>query len=288
MKKILVGLIFPYVLSAQDAFISGNETICSNGNMAEVKVSFNGSSPYNFVYAIDGVPESPITTSINPYIINTYTAGVYTLISFSDADPTVIFDSISGSSLVTVLESPTAIIHLPSDTLSIINSVANFASQSIGDIVGWIWNFGDNTADEFSSAISHSYDSLGIYQTSLIVVDNNGCVDTASHTVWVRDEFWLYIPNSFTPDEDMVNDKFCIEYSGIREATFLFKIFNSQGNLMFQSENPLNLKCSIGAGWDGKDLDQVDLFLDTYTYEMYFKDFEGWEHYKYGTVTLVR
>ena len=288
MKKVLVGLIFPFVLSAQDAFISGNETICSNGNMAEVKVSFNGISPYTFVYAINGVPQSPITTSINPYIINTYTAGVYTLSSFSDADQAVTFDSISGSGLVTILESPTAIIHLQSDTLSIINSVANFASQSIGNIVEWIWNFGDNTADEFSSTISHSYDSLGIYQTSLIVVDNSGCVDTASHTVWVRDEFWIYIPNSFTPDEDMVNDKFCIEYSGIREATFLFKIFNSQGNLTFQSTNPLNLKCSIGAGWGGKDLNDVDLFLDTYTYEMYFKDFEGWQHYKYGTVTLVR
>ena len=58
------------------------------------------------------------------------------------------------------------------------------------------------------------------------------------YTLWVRDEFWIYIPNSFTPDDDMVNDKFCIEYSGIRENTFLFKVFNSQGDLMFQLTNP--------------------------------------------------
>ncbi|MEC7646044.1 MAG: PKD domain-containing protein [Bacteroidota bacterium] len=286
MKKLLFCIIFPFFMNAQTAFISGNDTICDNGKEATIQIDFTGNAPFTFVYALDGAVQPSITTTINPHIISTYSAGNYTLISFSDAN---VIGSTSGSGLVTILESPTAIIHLESDTLSIVNPVANFSSQSIGNIVAWNWNFGDNTSNAFSSNATHYYDSLGIYQTSLIVTADNGCVDTAMHTLWVRDEFWIYIPNSFTPDEDMVNDKFCIEYSGVRENTFLFKVFNSQGDLIFQLTNPRILKCSIGGGWNGKDLEaNIDLPLDTYLYEIYFQDFEGWKHQEYGVLNLVR
>ena len=286
MKNVLLCLIFPFFINAQNAFISGEDTICDNGDAAIIEIAFNGTSPFTFVYAVDGVNQSSITTTINPYIINAFSPGTYTLISCSDAN---VIGTPSGSGLVTILESPTAIIHLESDTLSIVNPVANFVSQSIGNIVSWSWNFGDNSTNELSSIVSHSYDSLGVYQASLIVTDNNGCSDTAINTVWVRDVFWIYIPNSFTPDEDMVNDKFCIEYSGIRENTFLFQVFNSQSDLMFQSTNPSDLKCSIGGGWNGKYFeDNMDLSLDTYVYEIYFQDFEGWKHQEYGIINLVR
>jgi hypothetical protein len=87
----------------------------------------------------------------------------------------------------------------------------------------------------------------------------------------------------------MVNDKFCIDYNGIRENTFLFKVFNSQGSLMFQSTNSSELRCSTGGGWNGKYLqDNMNLPLDVYAYEIYFQDFEGWKHQEYGTINLVR
>ena len=291
MKKVLIFLIAPFVISAQSAFISGNDTICDNGSPAVVKIDFNGTAPFNFVYAINGVnqpPHKPTTTT--PYFINTSIPGTYTLTYFSDTTSSSSADSVDGSALVTILESPTAIIHLESDTLSIINPVANFvSSQSIGDIVSWNWNFGDNTTNESSPNVSYSYNSLGIYQASLIVIGSNGCSDTAINNIWIRNEFWIYIPNSFTPDYDMVNDKFCIEYNGIRENTFLFKVFNSQGDLMFQSTNPSELRCSTGGGWNGKYLDEnIDLPLDTYAYDIYFQDFEGWKHQEYGTINLVR
>ena len=287
MKNVLLCLIFPFVINAQTAVISGNDTICDNAqDGAEVSVSFNGISPFTFVHAINGVNQASITTTVNPHIITTFLPGTYTLTSFSDATS---FGLVSGSGLVTVLASPTAIIHLQSDTLSIIYPVANFVSQSIGNIVSWSWNFGDNTTNASSQNSTHNYqDSSAIYSASLIVVDDQGCADTTTRTVWVRDEFWMYIPNSFTPDLDGINDNFCIEYNGIRENTFLFKVFNSQGDLMFESANPLELKCSLGFGWNGKSLENIDLPLDIYAYEIYFQDFEGWKHQEYGTVNLVR
>ena len=286
MYKILFFFGFPLIINAQTAFISGNDTICDNEDNASIKVDFTGTAPFTFIYSVNGVNVNVIITQNSPYIINTKQEGLYLLEQFNDATS---FGSVSGSGLVTVLESPKSVIHLVSDTLSILYPVANFVSKSIGDIVRWDWNFGDNTINNFSSTVSHTYDSLGLYEASLIVMDVNGCSDTAINNVYIEDEFWIFIPNSFTPNNEEPNNKFCIEYNGIRENTFIFKVFNSQGDLMFQTDNPSALKCKIGGGWDGKYLQKdMPLPADIYAYEFYFQDFQGWKHQEYGTITLIR
>ena len=286
MYRILFLLGFPLIINAQTAFISGNDTICDNEDNASIKVDFTGTAPFTFVYSVNGVNINSIITQNTPYIINTKQEGLYLLEQFNDASS---FGSISGSGLVTVLESPESVIHLPSDTLSILYPVANFVSKSIGNIVSWDWNFGDNTVSSFSSTVSHAYDSLGLYQASLIVMDVNGCPDTSTNNVYIEDEFWIFIPNSFTPNNEEPNNKFCIQYNGIRENTFIFKVFNSKGDLMFQSDNPLALECKTGAGWDGKYIqNNMPLPANIYVYEISFQDFQGWKHKEYGTITLIR
>jgi len=131
-----------------------------------------------------------------------------------------------------------------------------------------------------------------IYQDSLIVIDDNGCSDTAIHQVWIKDEYWVYIPNAFTPnlDERNRNEKFCFEYHSIRENSFLFKVFNQQGELVFQSTDALGLSCSsIDGGWDGTYFKtQEKLSLGIYSYNLFFQEIEGWKHNKYGTIALIR
>lgn len=281
------------MISAQTAFISGSDTICDNGVGAMLKVDFSGVAPFTFVYEINGISQNSITTQNSPYFINTKTKGTYVLSQFNDA---VAIGTVSGSAVVTILESPTSLIHLLSDTLPVINPIANFTSNSIGDVVAWEWSFGDNTVNETLENPKHVYPIdnegvglTGVYQSALIILDANGCSDTAIHQVFVQEEYWFYIPTSFTPDNDKLNDKFCIEYHAIRENTFLFKVYNVQGDLMFQSTNPQNLKCSLNRGWDGVYFrTQKDLPADTYVYELYFQDFEGWKHKEYGSIKLVR
>jgi hypothetical protein len=63
-------------LSTVTAFIAGNDTICKNAqDEAEVSISFTGVSPFTFVYSINGVSQSPITTTLNPHIIETKRGG---------------------------------------------------------------------------------------------------------------------------------------------------------------------------------------------------------------------
>jgi poly(3-hydroxybutyrate) depolymerase len=68
------------------ATMNGSATICS-GSSAIISVALAGTPPYNFVYAIDGTNQSPITTSASTYTFSTTTAGAYTLVGITDNTP---------------------------------------------------------------------------------------------------------------------------------------------------------------------------------------------------------
>lgn len=294
MKK-LVTIIFliPFCINAQTAFISGNDTICDNEGFVNILVSFNnGTSPFTFVYALNGQNQPSITTTINPYLISTKKEGTYTLKSFSDASGA---GTTSGSAILTVNPAPIAIINTANDTIKSIYPILQFNSFSEGNIISQYWNYGDNTMSESIDNPIHTFprDTSGVgipstYQVSLIVIDDNSCSDTTYKNIFVISDFWFYIPNSFTPDNDQINDKFCIQYNGIRESTFTFYVINRQGEIVFETNNPQSLNCSLNNGWDGKDINNKNLMSATYVYELYFQDFEGWKHTKHGTINLVR
>ena len=279
-----------YPKPALTAFISGNDTICSNGkDNVDIQVAFSaGVEPYTFIYAIDGVNQQAITTTINPYTIKTSQEGTYTLASFYDAEE---IGSTSGSAIVVVHESPTALFSTIHDTLSVLYPSIQLNDESIGDVYSWIWDFGDNTANEYIQHPFHTYDdSIGIYQISLIVEDLQGCTDTIVKQLWIADEYWMYIPNSFTPDYDGVNDLFCISYNGVRIESFLFKIYDRLSNIVYSTEDILELECFLNSnGWNGEHFETGNpLPGGTYIYEVYLQDFEGWKHTEQGHLFIIR
>ena len=159
------------------------------------------------------------------------------------------------------------------------------------NIVAWDWNFGDNTANKFIPNPFHTYkDSIGIYQISMIVTDDFGCSDTATKQIWIADEYWMYIPNAFTPDHDGVNDVFCLQHHGVREETFIFNIYDRFSNLVYATDKIENLECFLNSnGWDGTHYKTGnDLAMGTYIYEVYFQDFEGWKHQEQGHLFILR
>ena len=293
MKKIIIILLFvPFFLKSQDAFISGNAFICSNEGNAEVKVDFNGIAPYTFVYSINGTNQPSIVTSLNSYIIQSFQEGTYSLVSYSDA---VSAGTVSGNAMITLYQSPIAIISTITDTINAIDPSLQFTSNSEGNIIEQNWNYGDNSPSEIINNPIHTFplnsEGLGIastYQVSLIVTDDNNCKDTTYKNIFVVNNYWMYISNSFTPDNDNVNDKFCVEYSGIRENTFSFYVLNRNGEVLFETNDSKSLKCSENGGWDGKDSDGNDIIPGTYAYELYFQEWDGWKNTKHGTINLIR
>ena len=287
-------VLYTYPQPPLSAFISGNDSVCLNASYdAQVLIAFSAAlSPYTLVYAIDGISQPSITTTVNPYIINTKQEGIYTLLSFNDA---IGVGWVSGSALVTVRQSPTANFEPQPDSMTIIYTTTQLVDKSVVDasvnIVSWNWNFGDNTPIDSARNPYHTYkDSVGIYQISLIVTDNLGCSDTTYKLLWVLDDYWMYIPNSFTPDLDGVNDVFCIQYHGVRKETFHFNVYDRFSTLVYTTSNITDLECESNSNaWDGKHyLSKKELPLGTYVYEMYFQDFEGWKHQESGQIIIIR
>ena len=269
------------------AFIDGNDTICNNAKIsAQVKVYFNNAiAPYTFSYSINGAIQPSITTTNNPYIINTKEEGNYVLTNFYDANAV---GAINGSAMVTILESPIANFDPQPDSMTIIYTTTQLVDKSEGDIISWIWDFGDNSLQNFTENPYHTFkDTIGIYQVILIIQDNKGCVDTAIKQVQITDDYWMYIPNSFTPDLDGINDRFCISYNGVREGTFTFNVYSRFSELVYSTNNIHELDCENG--WDGKhQISGIDLPFGAYIYQMYYQDFDGWKHQESSEIIIIR
>ena len=295
MKKLLLFLICPVFINAQTAFISADDTVCDN-QVATVTISFSGGTPpYTFVYMVDGISQDAISTSAFSYAVYTTTPGVYTLASFSDDNG---FGTISGSALVTHLTSPKASFTALPDSMNILDTKTKLSDNSDswnGNIMHSYWDFGDGNTFSYiypnwKDTLSYKYpNSKGVYQITLIVQDDQECTDTTQNLIVISDFYSIYIPNSFSTDFDGLNDRFCLVYGGVREDTFLFRVFNSQLDLMYQSTNASEMQCSSEGGWDGTHyLTMKDLPSDTYLYDISYQDFEGWKHQEYGKIILVR
>jgi gliding motility-associated-like protein len=174
--------------------------------------------------------------------------------------------------------------------MNILYTSIQFFDQSSGNIDNWFWDFGDNTFQYSQPNPTHTYkDSIGIVEVKLVVIDDVGCRDTTIKQLWIENEFWIYIPNSFTPNNDGINDNFCLSYNGILIETFYFNIFDRYSNLVYATNNINDLKCLSNNGWDGLNFKTGnELPMGTYIYEIYFQDFEGWKHKEVGHLQLIR
>ena len=120
--------------------------------------------------ASSNLPE-PAATYVN--------AGVYT-VTFS---ATVDGASVSESLIITVFENPIADFSVsPSEFC--LGSEVQFTDESEGgdntDIVEWNWDYGNGTTGNFGPNPSFTYTNTGVYQVTLTVTDQNGCVTTAT------------------------------------------------------------------------------------------------------------
>ena len=275
-----------YLLPTITAFISGSDTICSNKlNAANISVSFTGVPPYTFSYSINGVAQQEITTVDNPYIISTNTEGVYDLLSFSDA---VEQGNLSGQGFVTVSDAPIADFQLNPNETSILYTTIEMIDKSSSNVISWDWDFGDNLG--YSNARSPKYtypEAVAQYQISLKVRDGNGCSDSTYKILSITDDHWIYIPNSFSPNSDAVNDLFYISYHGIRQNSFTINIYNRSNEVVYSTNNINDL--SIESGWNGTHQSKgFDLPFGTYVYEVSYQDIDGWKYFKQGNINIIR
>jgi gliding motility-associated-like protein len=157
-------------------------------------------------------------------------------------------------------------------------SFTNYSIDTTG-FLNTLWDF-DDQSYSFDFHTFHSFKDTGHYQVTLIETNIYGCRDTSWREVIVKPDFIFYVPNSFTPNADDVNDIFIIEGQYIKTASI--EIFNRWGELIFRS-NPL-----IKAFWDGtSQLTNKKVQQDTYVYKIQVENSEGHSFQRIGHVTVI-
>jgi gliding motility-associated-like protein len=103
------------------------------------------------------------------------------------------------------------------------------------------WDFGDGNSSA-GSAPTHHFATKGTYSVTLTVLDDAGCLLKATKQILVQDYF-LEIPNVFTPNGDQLNDTFFPKYKFIKNLQL--QVMNKWGELIYSSSGQKN------SGWDG-------------------------------------
>ena len=111
------------------------------------------------------------------------------------------------------------------------------------DITNYQWLFGDGSTS-YESDPSHAYHVINSENmlVRLTVTNGDGCADDTTMIVPVVDNFALWVPNSFTPNNDGNNEIFLPIVNDV--AYYQFEIYNRTGELFFMTN-------STEQGWDG-------------------------------------
>ncbi len=195
-------------------------------------------------------PHSGETTStvyVQPDATTTYSVIV------SDECQTFV---VNGSTDVIIVK-PTANFTISSET--VFNNVpVQFQNLTVNGET-YDWDFGDNTTSTDVHP-TNTYIEPGFYDITLIAYDDKGCTDTVTRTIEIEEEWYIYVPNTFTPDGDRFNNDFRASTIGIQ--TLDISIFNRWGETVFTS-NELDFI------WDGT-FDGRYVTDGTYSYKIRF------------------
>ncbi|WP_143961182.1 PKD domain-containing protein [Litoribacter populi] len=159
----------------------------------------------------------------------------------------------------------------------LINKQINFVNQSNGPIVEFYWDFGDGSVS-FEENPTHTYTAEGQYTITLIVTDKYGCQTVQKQVIEVWD-YYLVIPEAFTPNGDGLNDYFFPKFLYFK--TIEFWVQNKWGELVFHTTK------LDSPGWDGFTKGQLAI-PGNYVYKLRFTTLDDREVTKTGVFLLLK
>ncbi len=138
------------------------------------------------------------------------------------------------------------------------------------------WIFGDNIICYVCPQSQITATRSGVYQVQ--TTNEFGCKATDDVWVEVTNDYPIFIPNSFTPNYDELNDVFLVYGQGIIQFEML--IFDRWQHQIFSSTDQQK-------GWDGTYRGKI-VKNDSYIYVINYKTYDGKKHTKTGFVAVVR
>jgi gliding motility-associated-like protein len=260
------------------ANVSLTDAICHNDPVTLTAINITNAIPLGSTrYQLDN--NLPITDSI----FTNMQAGWHT-IKVSDARNCVWSSSlyVSNPPLITLDLGNDKTIHL-GDTIRFNPQLNSYTSVSYA----WSSSFGMPlylSCDNCRRPVAIPLQNITYTAT---VTDANGCKITDNIDINIIDDYEVYIPNVFTPNNDGKNDLFTA-YGGRSVSNIaLMQIFDRWGVLIYEAKNlPINSNDYKNA-WDGTYKD-TELNPAVFVYSIKIKFINGFERIYTGDIMLVR
>ncbi|MEY4804397.1 MAG: hypothetical protein RL331_916 [Bacteroidota bacterium] len=241
--------------SPQYTFVGGNANGCDSTVNLNLTINQTSSS-------------SIAVTSCGPYYApngQTYTESTsfaYTIPNASGCDSTITVN-------LTISPLPIAAFTSTPDLLEFGVSEIQLSDQSIGQISTWNWTYTPENGSTQTSSLQNPIFNIpnnasGNQIFQLVVSTDQGCTNEITSILNIIEDAAIYIPNSFSPDGDGVNNTFHVVGRNIASAYFELTIYNRWGELIFTSQDP-------NIGWDGAVAAKGIAPVGTYTYQVSYR-----------------
>lgn len=131
-----------------------------------------------------------------------------------------------------------------------------------------------------NSSISIAFpDTNGVYTIEVQEVSEFGCQgETTKMTTEIIGCMYYYLPNSFTVNNDGLNENFKIKGLNLDVQDYSLMIFNRWGKVLFETNDPQ-------IGWNGYYMNEK-CQQGVYSYKIEFKK-DSKLHQKFGQVNLL-
>lgn len=106
----------------------------------------------------------------------------------------------------------------------------------------YLWDFGDGTTSTQTNP-QHLYTKKGNFTVKLTATNKGACSNTISlGKLVLRYDIVIFIPNTFTPNNDAINDDFGVKITNLQN--YRIQIFNRYGQQLYEAKDILKR-------WDG-------------------------------------
>jgi gliding motility-associated-like protein len=262
----------PISYSGAATTISPNDTVCVESDGAQLNAT--GGFAYSWSpisYLNDPLIPNPIA---HPVATTTYTVSISTINTLGDTciqtltttvyviDPYIYPLSVTADN-DTITEGSSTVLHVITDTTL---------------AVTWTPVIGMSNPSSFNPTVAPTHTTT--YTVSIL--DSTGCPRAVSITIYVlsmecRTED-VFVPNTFTPNSDGVNDILFVRSNEIEEL--YFAVYNRWGQMVFETTD-------MTKGWDG-NYNGMKADPAVFAWYLRAKCFNGNELKKKGNTTLIR
>jgi len=247
-------IVLPYA----KVVVGNNKNICIGDN---IHLSVSGGNSYRWWPATGLNKTSGALVLAKPLVSTVY----YVESSFDG--------NCSATNSIAVMVHPKPFVSAGRDTMFNLDENMQIRASGTGNLK---WLSGENIfcSDCPETKISPRMSSCYIAEAT----NEFGCKSQDEVCITITDDFYEYLPNSFTPNSDGLNDVFFVVGAGLSNVKM--DIYNRWGEHIFSSSDQ-------STGWDGT-YKGVDCKAGVYTYRISYKGLSGKNFEKAGGITLIK